>query len=154
MAWALGSSKIKWKKKWALARFHSRSGRKKFSGSINWVFFLYSLLSDQWRLCRKICFQIKSSNIRNKSIPFVIAFVLHLMSQITLFFLAELMLAMDVARWALACSTTGTSSFTFLVLGQATSFLGALYLSSGTWAANLNEIAIGFGDSRGSYPKL
>jgi hypothetical protein len=59
--------------------------------------------------------------------------ILNLLSQITLFFLAELTtLVMDVTRWALACSATGTSSLTFLALSQATSLLGTLYLSFGT----------------------
>jgi hypothetical protein len=59
--------------------------------------------------------------------------ILNLLSQITLFFLAELTaLVMDATRWALASSTSGTSSSTFLALSQATSLLGTLYLSFGT----------------------
>jgi hypothetical protein len=59
--------------------------------------------------------------------------ILNIMSQITLFSLAELTtLAMDATRWSLACSTTGASSLAFLALSRATSFLGVLYLSFGT----------------------
>src|SRR5213592_3876402 len=59
--------------------------------------------------------------------------VLNVMSQITLLSLAELTtLVMDAIRWALACGATWMSTFTFLALSQATSFLGALYLSFGS----------------------
>lgn len=59
--------------------------------------------------------------------------ILNVLSQVTLFFLADLTsLVLDATRWALACSTTGTSAFTFLILSQATTFLGVLYLSFGS----------------------
>ena len=58
--------------------------------------------------------------------------ILNVMSQFTLFFLAELTrMAMDATRWALACSKRGTSGLTFLALSQATTFLGVLFLSFG-----------------------
>ena len=58
--------------------------------------------------------------------------ILNIMSQVTLFFLAELTkLVLEATRWALACSENGTSALTFLALGQATGLLGALYLSFG-----------------------
>jgi hypothetical protein len=58
--------------------------------------------------------------------------ILNVMSQVTLFALAELTtLVMDATRWALACSNTGISALTFLTLSQATSLLGVLYLSVG-----------------------
>ena len=59
--------------------------------------------------------------------------ILNVLSQVTLFFLADLTsLVLDATRWALACSTTGTSALTFLILSQATTFLGVLYMSFGS----------------------
>jgi len=59
--------------------------------------------------------------------------ILNVLSQVTLFFLADLTsLVLDATRWALACSTTGTSALTFFILSQATSFLGVLYMSFGS----------------------
>jgi hypothetical protein len=59
--------------------------------------------------------------------------ILNALSQFTLFFLAELTTCtMDVLRWALASSTSGTSAFTFLTLSRATSLLGAMFLSVGS----------------------
>ena len=56
--------------------------------------------------------------------------ILNIMSQVTLFSLAELTtVTMDATRWALAGSTTGTSALTFLALSKATTLLGALVLS-------------------------
>jgi hypothetical protein len=56
--------------------------------------------------------------------------ILNVMSQVTLFFLAELTtLVMEATRWALACSGSGTSALTFLTLSHATSLLGVFYLS-------------------------
>lgn len=58
--------------------------------------------------------------------------ILNVLSQITFFFLAEFTSqVLDATRWALACSHTGTSALTFLILSQATSVMGALYLSFG-----------------------
>jgi hypothetical protein len=59
--------------------------------------------------------------------------ILNVMSQLTLFFLAQFTsLVLEATRWALACSTTGTSALTFLTLSQATTLLGTLYLSFGS----------------------
>lgn len=58
--------------------------------------------------------------------------ILNLLSQLTLFSLAELTSSvLDCTRWALASSPTGTSALTFLTLSRATSIIGTLYLSVG-----------------------
>jgi hypothetical protein len=58
---------------------------------------------------------------------------LNIMSQITLHSLSELTsLVMDTTRWALATGESGISALTFLALSQATSLVGALFLSFGT----------------------
>jgi len=50
--------------------------------------------------------------------------------QLTIFSLAEFTSAvLDATRWALACSSSGTSALTFLALSRATNFIGAIYLT-------------------------
>src|ERR1700736_1707805 len=73
--------------------------------------------------------------------------ILNLASHLTLFGLAELTSSvLEVTRWALACSTTGTTALTFITLSRATSFMGALYLSlvnsgvRGRFYRNLHQI--------------
>ena len=58
--------------------------------------------------------------------------ILNVLSQLTLFVLAELTtLTMEATRWALACRRSGTSALTFAALSQATSLMGVLYLAFG-----------------------
>jgi hypothetical protein len=60
-------------------------------------------------------------------------FVLTLLTQLTIFSLAELTsTVLDLVRWAFSCSARGVSAFTFLALSRATNILGVLYLVLGT----------------------
>jgi hypothetical protein len=55
--------------------------------------------------------------------------VLNILSQITILLLGWLTCAaLEAVRWARACSPTGTSTYTFLVLSSATSIFGVLRL--------------------------
>lgn len=55
--------------------------------------------------------------------------VLNILSQITIFLFGWLTsTAMENVRWAYACSRTGTSTYTFLVLSGATNIVGVLRL--------------------------
>jgi hypothetical protein len=60
-------------------------------------------------------------------------FVLTLLTQLTIFSLAELTsTVLDLVRWAFSCGASGVSAFTFLALSRATNILGVLYLVLGT----------------------
>ena len=60
-------------------------------------------------------------------------FVLTLLTQLTIFSLAELTATiLDLVRWAFSCSASGVSAFTFLALSRATNVLGVVYLVLGT----------------------
>jgi hypothetical protein len=86
------------------------------------IFFAYNVSLEQPRLPSLVA----------KS-PERTILILNVLSQVTLFFLAELTsLVLEASRWALACSPTGTSALTFLTLSQATTLLGAFYLSFGS----------------------
>jgi hypothetical protein len=59
-------------------------------------------------------------------------FVLTLLTQLTIFSLAELTsTVLDLVRWAFSCSAQGVPAFTFLALSRATNVLGVLYLVLG-----------------------
>lgn len=54
---------------------------------------------------------------------------LNVASQITIFCLAELTsVVLEATRWAFACTSSGTSAYTFLALSRATSIMGVLSL--------------------------
>ena len=58
--------------------------------------------------------------------------ILNIASQVTIFSLAELTSAVfGQIRWALACSPSGTSAYTFLALSKATDIVGVLSLFFG-----------------------
>jgi hypothetical protein len=72
--------------------------------------------------------------------------------QLTIFSLAEFTSGvLDATRWALACSSRGTSALTFLVLSRATNFVGALYLTC--TAANGQGGVLGWGSQRYLSPR-
>lgn len=67
------------------------------------------------------------------ALPVRNVFVLTLLTQLTIFALAELTsTVLDLIRWAFSCSARGVSAFTFLALSRATNVLGVFYLVLGS----------------------
>lgn len=85
------------------------------------VFFAYNSSSEQ-PVSSMLIFERPERSI----------LVLNIVSQITIYCLAELTLSVfDSVRWAFACSTSGISAYTFLALSRATNVIGVLYLILG-----------------------
>ena len=65
--------------------------------------------------------------------PERIILVLNVLSQVTVFLLAELTIAaLEAVRWAFVCSPSGISAVTFLSLSRATNLMGTINLMGAT----------------------
>jgi hypothetical protein len=82
------------------------------------VFFAFNCSLDR-PLSQKFTFQKPERSI----------LVLNILSQLSMFLLAELTIGVfDMIRWAQASSESGLPALTFIILSSATSITGVLYL--------------------------
>jgi len=85
------------------------------------VFFAYNCSLPQ-PVSSKLMFKTPGNSV----------LVLNVLSQVTMFCLAELALCvLGVLRWAFAIRPFGTSAYTFLALSRATNLFGVFYLILG-----------------------
>jgi hypothetical protein len=67
---------------------------------------------------------------------------LNILSQISMFLLYELTTALlEAIRWTIACTESGSSAFTFLILSRATNIIGvfSLLMSKGTTPGKIQK---------------